>query len=100
MFHRFIYRIHNDLREIPEGYEINHKCKNRACCNPSHLEMLTVAEHRFKDSNLRVVKEKDKAEAKKLWMSSRCTGKEIAERLNVSNSLACRWIRKWKKEKY
>lgn len=26
---------------IPEGYEVDHLCRNRACCNPSHLEVVT-----------------------------------------------------------
>lgn len=26
---------------VPEGFEIDHKCRNRACCNPSHLEPVT-----------------------------------------------------------
>lgn len=27
--------------EIPEGYEVNHKCYTRACCNPMHLDLKT-----------------------------------------------------------
>jgi hypothetical protein len=26
---------------IPEGLEIDHLCRNRACCNPEHLEAVT-----------------------------------------------------------
>lgn len=35
---------------IPEGYEINHKCKNRECCNVDHLECLEKSVHRAKDN--------------------------------------------------
>ena len=35
---------------IPEGYEVNHKCKNRQCSNVNHLELLTRSEHRAKDN--------------------------------------------------
>lgn len=30
---------------IPEGLEIDHLCRNRACCNPDHLEPVTHAEN-------------------------------------------------------
>lgn len=43
MFHRFIWRAHHG--DIPAGYEINHKCNNRACCNIEHLECLSREEH-------------------------------------------------------
>lgn len=29
--------------EIPEGLEIDHLCRNRACCRPTHLEPVTGA---------------------------------------------------------
>ena len=43
MFHRFIWRAHKG--EIPEGYEINHKCGCRACSNVDHLECIPGSEH-------------------------------------------------------
>lgn len=30
---------------IPEGMVIDHLCKNRRCCNPDHLEVVTMAEN-------------------------------------------------------
>jgi hypothetical protein len=30
---------------IPDGYEVNHKCGNRACSNLNHLEILTREDH-------------------------------------------------------
>lgn len=28
---------------VPEGLELDHLCRNRACCNPEHLEAVTHA---------------------------------------------------------
>jgi hypothetical protein len=27
--------------EVPENYQLDHLCRNRACCNPDHLEPVT-----------------------------------------------------------
>lgn len=51
MVHRLEWEIVNG--PIPKGYEINHLCKNRRCCNLEHLEMLTISEHRAKDNSER-----------------------------------------------
>ena len=53
MFHRFIWRIHNG--DIPENYEINHKCNNRGCCNIDHLECISRTEHLVKTNQNRYV---------------------------------------------
>lgn len=41
--HRLSYEQH--VGAIPEGLEIDHLCRNRACCNPDHLEPVTHAEN-------------------------------------------------------
>jgi hypothetical protein len=30
---------------MPEGKELHHRCENRACCNPNHVEPVTRLEH-------------------------------------------------------
>lgn len=39
--HRFAYRAFRG--PIPDGLTIDHVCRNRACCNPDHLEAVTRA---------------------------------------------------------
>lgn len=39
--HRIAYQL--VVGPIPEGLELDHLCRNRACCNPDHLEAVTHA---------------------------------------------------------
>src|SRR5512135_3565935 len=39
--HTFSYRYF--VGPIPDGKEIHHKCRNRKCVNPNHLEVKTHA---------------------------------------------------------
>ena len=37
--HRWIYR--QLVGEVPDGFELDHLCRNRNCVNPDHLEVVT-----------------------------------------------------------
>lgn len=41
--HRYSYAAFNG--EIPEGQSIDHLCMNKACVNPAHLEVVSLAEN-------------------------------------------------------
>jgi hypothetical protein len=41
--HRVSFEIHNG--QIPSGLHIDHLCRNRACCNPAHLEAVACSEN-------------------------------------------------------
>lgn len=41
--HRVVYE--HERGPIPAGLEIDHKCRNRLCVNPDHLEPVTKAEN-------------------------------------------------------
>lgn len=42
--HRFAWEFFYGA--IPDGYEIDHLCRNRICANPLHLEAVTLQENR------------------------------------------------------
>ncbi len=44
MFHRIMWEL--KYGPIPDGYEINHLCNNRGCCNTDHLECINGSEHK------------------------------------------------------
>jgi hypothetical protein len=41
--HRVSYEVANG--PIPEGLQIRHRCDNRCCCNPAHLQVGTAADN-------------------------------------------------------
>jgi hypothetical protein len=44
---QFAHRVSYELRNgpIPAGLEIDHLCRNRACVNPEHMEVVTTREN-------------------------------------------------------
>lgn len=93
MYHRHVWETHNG-REIPEGYEIDHICNNRACQNIAHLQILDRTTHLVKTNRSRYADRKEKAKA--YWLETKCSGAELADKFGVSFSSGCSWIRGWK----
>lgn len=94
MYHRYIYE--QEVGEIPEGYEVDHLCRNRNCIKPEHLQCLSNKEHTVKTNQERYA---DRKKAAKIyWESYKPTGTQLAEVFNVSFGIGCRWVRQWKEE--
>ena len=47
--HRLAYE--HFVGPIPEGLQLDHHCRNRACCNPAHLEPVTNQENFVRGSH-------------------------------------------------
>jgi hypothetical protein len=43
LIHRFVYETL--VGPIEPGHVLHHRCLNKGCCNPAHLEQLTPSEH-------------------------------------------------------
>jgi hypothetical protein len=92
MFHRYQWEQENG--KIPEGFEIEHKCKNRACCNLEHLECIDGSEHAILTNSTRYAERLEAAH--KYWLETGCRGVDLFRVFGVTHSCACRWIRGWK----
>ena len=46
--HRFAYALF--IGPIPIGYDLDHRCRTRACCNPSHVRPVTKRENNVLNS--------------------------------------------------
>lgn len=90
-FYRYILRAHLGWKDWPPLTEVDHKCGNRACCEPSHLRPIQRSDHKAVTNALRYA---DRIEAAHCyWLATGCTGTALAERFGVTPSCGCRWIR-------
>lgn len=55
--HRMAYAISHGA--IPDGMHLDHICRNRACCNPTHLEPATASENIHRGSHTGIAREVD-----------------------------------------
>jgi hypothetical protein len=84
-YHRTVWQ--NVVGPIPEGYEVDHKCRNRRCCNIEHLQLLTRSEHKTKTNKERY---EDRIEGVCFALQEGYPIKAIAEAFGVSCH-AVRW---------
>jgi hypothetical protein len=53
--HRFAWELFHG--PIPEGMSVDHKCGNTLCCNPSHLELVTIPENTRRQNARKALKQ-------------------------------------------
>lgn len=97
MLHRLEWeKVHGP---IPEGFEVDHKCKNRKCQNVNHLQLLTRSEHKTKDNSMRYL-ERQLEVLKFADNFPGLTPKEIAGHLGVSYDYVTNVFRQYPKARH
>ena len=94
MAHRLVWEM--KYGTIPDGYEIDHLCHNRACCNVYHLRCIPIVEHKIHHNSTRY--KRRFLDAKAYWKENKPTGVALAFLFGVTSSTANEWIREWKNE--
>lgn len=94
MFHRTMWKHYGGM--IPEGFEIDHLCGNRACFNVEHLRCIKREKHLEHTNRTRYAERLE--DARQLWIKAdgKITGAELGRLYGVTNSTGCRWIKRWR----
>jgi hypothetical protein len=92
--HRVAWELANG--HIPKGLEVDHKCRNIACVNPDHLQLLTKRFHLAKTEMEAEMDGKydDREHAIVLMqLEDECTRQELADMFGVSVGAIAKWKR-------
>jgi hypothetical protein len=93
LHHVYSWWIHNGKPDFKEGYDVSHKCDNKECANPEHLEYITH-EQNCKDAVDRLREKAPKKEKRKGNFHATAGTLKPGEQLGESNNNA---ILNWEK---
>lgn len=91
LMHRIVWT--KEMGEIPKGFELDHICRNRRCCNTKHLQLLTVSEHKSKTNRERYA---DRISRIEVMIENGISTKDIAKEVGVTTHTVTRIKRKGK----
>lgn len=92
--HRVAYVAKHGPDSIPSGWELDHICGVRACCNRSHLRPIARCDHKRITAANRYAARLEAARCH--WEYHSLDTGELAELFGVKRRTAERWILRWK----
>lgn len=94
--HRIVYEARHGIGSIPEGFQVDHICRTRDCCNPSHLQLLSASEHAR--VTFAAHYDEDREAVWTHWVYYRNTPAELAEIYGFKARTIAGWIKEWSEE--
>lgn len=79
--HRVMYELY--VGDVDGGLQIDHLCRNRKCCNPSHLDVVTQTENLRRGEGTKL--SHMQVSMIKRMIYNKSSIREIAKQFNVSN---------------
>jgi len=91
MAHRIFWELKNG--SVPDGHEIDHICKCRACVNTDHLRLLHRSDHKADNNSTRYKHIKEQAE--ELWRQG-WSKKELMAKFDRCRQTLDKWSKDWR----
>lgn len=79
--HRYYYQLEHG--PIPPGMDLDHLCRNRLCCNPAHMEVVTRVENLRRGDGIVLTVEEVREIKRLLAQPDRPSCKEIASAFGI-----------------
>ncbi len=94
--HRTAYMAKHGPDSIPDGWEIDHICQNRACCNRKHLRAIHRSDHKRITAMMRYADRNERARCH--WLYYQSSPAELAELFGVKPDTVRGWIKRWRED--